>query len=254
MRFTPLETYAGMRPAQNFFNPSDDTGLTLGLGAPITSVPNGLIVKAFDPYWGGAEFMYCRANGTIRNLGLCVVTPTFNSGENRWRYEATEAPATANLGRALGVAMRDMVAGQYGWFCVGGTIPVNCNASVAADTTFGIAAAGQGGANVAGRQVLNARIVAAGSTTVVKTGQLSGGSPQIRVNNIDGWFVGAFLSGTGVPAATTVTAIDSGGMMVTMSNAATAGGQTAVTATYNNATIHYNVVHLNRPFAQGAIT
>ena len=254
MRFTPLETYAGMRPAQNFFNPADDVGLTLGLGAPITAVPNGLIVKAFDPFWGGAEFLYCRANGAIRNLGLCVIAPTFNSTENRWRYEATEAPATANLGRSLAVAMRVMAVGQYGWFAVGGAIPVNCNANVAADTTFGIGAAGQGGANAAGLQVVNARIVAPGTTTVVKTGQLTGGSPLVRVSNIDGWFVGAFISGTGVPAATTITAIDPGAMMLTLSANATLGGSSSLTVTYNNGTIHYNVAHLNRPFAQGAIT
>jgi hypothetical protein len=74
------------------------------------------------------------------------------------------------------------------------------------------------------------------------------------VNNIDGWFVGGFISGTGIPASTTITAIDSGAMMVTLSANATIGGSATATVTYNNGTIHYNVAHLNRPFAQGAIT
>lgn len=242
MRFAPLEIYAGMRPAQNFFNPADDTA---------ASVPQGLIIKAFDPYWGGAEFQYVRANGAIRNLGFVVITPVFASGV--WTYNATEVPNTANLGRELGVAMRQMASGEFGWVCVGGVIPANCSASVAADTAFGITAAGQCGAITAGKQVLNSRVVAPGSTTVAKTGQLAAGSPLLRVNNIDGWFVGAFISGTGIPAATTITAIDSGAMMVTMSAAATIGGSATVTATYNNGTIFYNVVHLNRPFAQGQI-
>ena len=243
MRFAPLETYAGLRPMQGFFNPADDTA---------ASVPQGLIVKAFDPYWGAAEFQYVRANGAIRNLGFVVITPVFASGV--WTYNATEVPNTTNLGRQLGVAMRQMVAGEFGWVCVGGVIPANCSANVAADSAFGITAAGQCGAISNGKQVLNSRVVAPGTTTVAKTATLTSGQTAIRVNNIDGWFVGAFISGTGIPASTTISAIDPGGMLVTMSAAATAGGQNTVTATYNNSTIHYNVVHLNRPFAQGQTT
>jgi len=213
----------------------------------------GTIVTASDPYWGGGEFMYVKANCSIRQFGLVVITPTVAS--NQVVYNATEVPNTANLGRTLGVAMVAASSGQFLWVCIGGVVPVNCSASVAADTTFGIAAAGQGGANSAGKQILNARVALAASTTVAKAGcTANSGSTKLLIPNADGWFAGAFLSGTGIAAATTVTDIDPSGTIVTLSTATTAAVNGTVTATYNNATVFYNVAHINRPFAQGAIT
>lgn len=212
----------------------------------------GLIVDAVDSFWGGGEFIYCVANGAIRQFGLVVLTQTIANGAVV--YNATEVPNTANLGRMLGVAMVPASAGQFIWVCIAGVVPVNCQAAVAADTTFGIAAAGQGGANSAGKQILNARVVIASSTTVVKVGVANSGSNQLVVNNSAGWFAGAYLSGTGIAAGTTVTDIDPSGTLVTLSANTTAAVNGSVTATYNNATVFYNVAHLNRPFAQGAIT
>lgn len=236
------------------------------LGLPIPQVA-GLIVdttprlqpgftQAFvDPWWGYGEFVYARASAAIRAFGLCVLTPVFDSTLNSYRYDASEVPNTANLGRSLVVAAKAMSSGDYGWFCQSGIFPVNCNASVAADTTFGIAAAGQGGANGAGKQVLNARVIAAATTTVAKANCLNtNGSTTLQVPNSDGWFVGAYLSGTGVAAGATVSAISPDGRTVTMSAASTAAVAGTVTATYNNATVFYNVAHIQRPFAQGAIT
>jgi len=215
----------------------------------------GNIITAVDNYWGAGEFIYARAAGTIRAFGLCSILPVFDSTLGSYRFDVTEVVNAANLGRMLCVSPLAMVTGQYAWFAISGLIPVNCNASVAADTTFGIAAAGQGGANGAGKQVLNARIVAAATTTVVKANcSAANGSLVLQVPNSDGWFVGAYLSGTGIAAGATVASIDPSGRFVTMSAAASALVSGSVTATYNNATVFYNVAHLNRPFAQGAIT
>lgn len=215
----------------------------------------GGLLLTTDNWWGSQELMYLRAAGTIRAQGLCVITPVFDATLARWRYDATEVPNTANLGRSLAVAMAPMSSGQYGWFVVGGTCPVNCQAAVAADTTFGIAAAGQGGANSAGKQILNARVVGASSATVAKANcQAANGVLQILAPNTDGWFVGVYLSGTGIQAGTTVADIDPSTRIVTLSLATNAVVNGTVTATYNNATVFYNVAHLNRPFAQGAIT
>lgn len=218
-------------------------------------VPMGQIVTANDPWWGAGEFIYARANGSIRSMGLCVLTPVFDSTTATWRVNATEVPNTGNLGRALCVAPMALASGEFSWFMISGVTPVDCNASVAADTTFGIAAAGQGGANSAGKQVLSARIMAAGATTVVKT-NCSGvnGATSIRVPNADGWFPGVFLSGTGIGAASRVVKVSKDSRTVTVSVANSAAVTGSVTATYNNATIFYNVAHLMRPFAQGAIT
>lgn len=231
-----------------------DTALQGGdLAQPFA--PQGTIVTAEDLWWGGIEALFVRFNGTVRQFGLCVVTPAFNATKGQWEYLATEVPNTANLGRPLGVALRSAVVNQYGWLIVGGLCPVNCSASVAADTTFGITAAGQAGANTAGKQILNARVVAAGTTTVAKAGvQAPSGSTILQVPNTDGWFPGIYLSGTGIAAATAVTGIDPNGRTVTVNNATTAAVNGTVTGTYNNGTIHYNVAHLNRPLAQGAIT
>lgn len=213
----------------------------------------GTIVNAVDPYWGGGEFMYVKANGTIRTQGLCVVTQTVASGQVV--YNATEVPNTANLGRTLGVAQVSATSGQFFWLLIGGVTPVNCQAAVAADTTFGIAAAGQGGANSAGKQILNSRVVVASTQTVAKAScTANSGSTRLLIPNADGWFIGVYLSGTGIAAGTTVTDIDPSGTIVTLSLATTAAVAGTITATYNNATIFYNVAHINRPFAQGAIT
>lgn len=218
---------------------------------PLT--PPGIFVTGVDPWWGAGEFLYGRASGAIRAFGLCVVTPTFQT--NAYRYDLSEVPNTANLGRMLAVAMQAMSAADFGWFCIAGLTPVDCTASVAADTTFGIAAAGEGGANTAGKQILNARVIQAATATVVKANvQAASGSTVLQVSNSDGWFPGVFLSGTGIAALTRVTTISPDGRTVNVSVATTAQVNGSVTATYNNATIFYNVAHLNRPFAQGAIT
>jgi hypothetical protein len=212
----------------------------------------GLIVDAVDPYWGGGEFMYVKANGSIRQFGLVVITQTIASGQVV--YNATEVPNTANLGRTLGVAMVPASSGNFLWVQIGGVVPINCSASVAADTAFGIAAAGQGGAIGNGKQVLNSRVIIAASQTVAKSNCVNNsGSVQLRVPNADGWFAGAYLSGTGVAAGATVTDIDPSGTLVTMSAVSTAAISGTVTATYNNATVYYNIAHINRPFAQGQI-
>lgn len=214
---------------------------------------SGTRVDAISPYWGGAHFIYGKAGGAIRQFGLCVITPAVASGA--MSYVATEAPNTGNLGRAVFVAIAAMDSGDYGWFMASGITPINCSASVAADTAFGIAAAGQGGAIANGKQILGGRIVIAASATVAKTGLANSGSYRLKVvGGCDGWFQGAYLSGTGVAAGATVTDISPDGKTVTMSAVSTAAINGTVTATYNNATVYYNVAHINNPIAQGQTT
>lgn len=207
-----------------------------------------------DAYWGGREFIYAKAGGTIPQFGLCVITPSVVSA--KYVYTATAAPNTANLGRPLGVAMVGAASGDFLWLCVGGIVPVNCAASVAAGTAFGIVAAGQGGAIANGKQVLNACVVVAATATVAKTGCTgAAGALVIQVPNSEGWFIGGFLSGTGITAGTTIASIDPSGRFVTLSAVTTSayvGG--TMTVTYNDATTYYNVAHINRPFAQGQVT
>lgn len=227
-------------------------------------MPPGIFVPAEDTVWGPGEFIFAKANGTIRLRGLCSLIPVWNSTNRNYDWNATEAPNTANLGKMVGVCMSEqgsvgavnaLTVGQFGWFMVTGLTPVNGTATVAADTAYGITAAGQIGAIAAGKQILNSRVVTPATQTVV-TASVSGdsGGNTIKLANVDGWFVGAYASGTGVGASAIVQAIDRTNSTLTMSVVNSAAVTGNVTATYNNATIFYNVVQLNRSFAQGAIT
>ena len=243
------------------------SGLTGIVGTPQVSLAGlagdtsprlqpGLFTSFVDNWFGMGEFAFGRASANIRTMGLCMMAPVFDSTLNSYRFDVAEVANTANLASPLCVATQAFTTGQYGWFAISGLMPVNCTSSLAAGVAIGIVAAGQAGANSAGKQILGARVAAAATTTVIKAGcNAANASNQLQIPNDGGWFVGVYLSGTGIAAATTVTAIDASGRYATLSantTAAIVGG--SVTATYNNAAIFYNVVHLNRPFAQGAIT
>jgi hypothetical protein len=158
-----------------------------------------------------------------------------------------------------------MAAGQWGWFAVSGLIPAVANASVAAGSAVGITAAGVLGATSAGKEIENAVSAAAATTTVAKNCLLSN-SPIVLVtgnNTIDGLFIGAAVSGTGIPAGAVVGALDPDGRRFTMVQgpgagganlSATASGGVVVTGTYNDGTNFYNLLQIDRPFAQGRIT
>lgn len=223
-------------------------------GLPLSA---GAIVPAEDPVWGPGEFIFARAGGAIPLANLCVLTPVWDVTNKVFTYNMTTAPNTANLARALYVYVGNtaLIAGQYAWFMMTGRYPVSSTASVAADTTTGIVAAGQIGAVAAGKQLLNARVIIPATQTVVAAA-VSGfsGDTRIFLSNTQGFFPGAYVSGTGVGAASIVSAVDPLGRFidVTVANSAQVTGN--VTATYNNATIFYNVLEMNRVFAQGQIT
>lgn len=215
--------------------------------------PTGVVIAGDDPYWGGREMVYAKAGGTIAQFATVVMTPTLTNG--KFELVVTEVPDTANLGRPVGVAMVGAAQDEFIWVCLSGLVPVKSGASVAANSALGITGAGTLGANSAGKQILNLRNILPATTTVAKANSVANsGSTLLKVTNSAGWFIGAYLSGTGIAAGTYITAISPNGTEVTLSAATTAVVSGTVTATYNNATIYYNVAHLNRSFAQGAIT
>ena len=214
--------------------------------------PTGMIMSGDDPYWGGREYMYVYAAGSIAQFAAVAISASLVSG--KMRIEATEVANTANLGRSLGVAMVGASLGQYIWVCLSGLTPIKSGASVSADTAFGITAAGTVGAISNGKQVCNARNVLAATTTVAKANCVANSSSyKLQVPNSNGWFIGAYLSGTGIASGTTVVSIAPNGTEVTLSAATTAVVSGTVTATYNNSTVYYNVAYINRPFAQGQV-
>lgn len=240
----------GNQPIGNF-NTAVEVATAASGYVPLIAV--GTIMSIIDPFAGGAEVIRLKvpANTAAVPVGGAAIY------DNVFAY--TIAPNTANLGQPLAFSVNavPLNAGfdQYAWFYISGTFPAFSGASVAANTATGITAAGTLGANSAGKQVLSARVQVAATRTVVKANaNTTSGSTLLRVPNSDGWFVGLYLSGTGIQAATTVTAIDSSGTLVTMSLAATATGSISATGTYNNGTIFWNTLNANRAFAQGAIT
>jgi hypothetical protein len=229
-------------------------------GTALPSFSPGEMTMAEDPAWGPGEFIFARAGGAIPLAALCILQPVWDTNNLTVQQNMIVAPNTANLGQSLYVYVGNtaLTTGQYGWFMMSGTYPISCTASVAANTTLGIAAAGQGGANSAGKQILNARVAIAATQTVVSASVGSAlsqaGALTIQVKNTQGFFPGAFISGTGVGASAVCSFVDPirNVIGVTVANSANVTGN--VTATYNNGVIFYNVVQMNRMFAQGAIT
>lgn len=230
--------------------------INLSMGPDTTEkVMTGTIATANDSYWGCIEVVYGRATANIRMGGVCTLAPVWDSTAGRFRTDVTEIANTANLGTNVAIATSSMTVGQFGWFAISGIVPVNCTASLAVGAVPGIVAAGQAGANSAGKQLLKTKGVATSSTTVAKANCVAASaSRRLTTPGAEGWFIGVYLSGTGIAAGTTVVSIDPDNRTVTLSADTTAQINGTVTATYNNATVYYNIVHINRPFAQGAIT
>ena len=231
----------GSQPVGNFFVPDTTQRHTLGS-----------ILAYNDPYWGGGEAIYLQMPAsTALKVGAVLAYDTATS------FVASNVANTALLGKSLGFLMNAVASSasaQYAWVQVAGQAPVFSSASVAADTAFGIVAAGQAGANSAGKEILNARITKPATTTVAKTNtQTQNGSNILKVSNTDGWFVGVSVSGTGI-ATSLITAIDPDNRTVTLASNATATGSVTATGTYNDATSFFNVATFSRPLAQGAIT
>jgi hypothetical protein len=263
MAFESADIAIGYPPIEEFL---PATAILAGLPAGSTYPPQtgGALLTAKDSVWGTAEFFFARANATIPIKALCSFLPVWNSTTRTFDWNAVPAANATLAGRPVGVCMAEqpvvgavnaLTAGQFGWFMVTGNYPVNGTASVAADTTCGITAAGQIGAVTAGKQIVNARVITPATQTVV-VASVSGvsGGDRIVVANTDGLFVGGYLSGTGVGASAIIRGIDriKNELWVSVVNSAAVTGN--VTQTANNSTIFYNVLNMNRAFAQGQIT
>ena len=233
----------GTQPVGNFFQPDNVQRHKLGQ-----------TLSVVDPFYGGQELVYLAIPvSTALNVGHVVTWDVNNN--------IIPIPNTANLGFPVAFCLNKVASDaanvQYGWFIIEGQALAWSNASVAAAAAIGIVAAGQLGANSAGKQILNARVAAAATTTVAKANtQTQSGSTIIRTSQAgtDGWFVGMAMTGTGIAASSVITAIDTDNRTVTLNNAATATGSVTVTGTRNDATNFWNLVVVDRPLSQGAIT
>lgn len=220
--FAPI-SYAGPQPFNDWFTP--DTTQRVQLGSQL---------EAVDPYWGWGQFQYIKSNdailkGSAVSVGLA---PT---------YLGTLYPNTANLGFPVGFAMNNMSAGVFGWIQIAGYTVYKTNATVAAESPIGIAAAGIVGTLVAGKGFTNIRNQksATGTVAIANVQETQNSGVLFCPSGYDGWFLGMALSGSNIPASTLVAGLSSDGRTVLMGSAigtfdkvATATASVTVTGTF----------------------
>lgn len=236
--FAAISPTAGTQPFNDWFTP--DT---------VQRQPLGMTVMAVDPFWGTGEFIYVKSNDAILKGSLVAWDEV---------YLGTLLPSTTLQGFPFGVAMAPIPSASFGWLQISGRCVYKTNATVAADVAVAVAAAGIAGTLATGKQLVNVRnrISATGTVTATVT-TTNNSSTLVALKGYDGFFIGAALSGTGVPAATVVAALDPDGKRIYMGSAigtidklATATGSITLTGTYTG----FGSAIINRPFAQGAIT
>lgn len=237
--FAPIDSFAGAQPFNDWFTP--DTTQRHVLGTQIDAVDN---------YWGWGEFLYVKSADAILKGSLVMWDENFSG---------VLLPTTANQGFPFGVAMAPMSSGKFGWLQIAGLAVYATNATVAADTAIGIAAAAAGtaGTLAAGKQLLNVRNRIAATGTVTKTvNTYSGTFTLLAPAGYDGFVLGLALTGTGIPAAAIVAGLDPDGKRIYMGSAigtfdklATASGSITLTGTFTG----FGAGQIQYPFAQGQI-
>lgn len=201
----------------------------------------GLMVSAHDPYFGFGEFVYLKAESS---LGVGDVVAWSNA------FVAVVNPTTTATGRPVAVARNTFANPSFGWFQLSGLGPVKCPSGTTGPLYQSAGTAGTLTTTLrASAQILNASSLVAASGTITKQATTQNGSAVIRVNNVDGLWVGQAASGTGI-AASTITAIDPSQRLVTLSANCTATGTVTATFTYTG----FVLAQFNRPFVQGNIT
>jgi len=214
-------------------------------GLPISP---GFLVRAEDPVWGPGEFIFGRVSAGIRLYGGCMALPVWDATNKVYTYNFLEWTATANAGRPYYIYQGNVAGttGQYAWFQMSGRSPLNSSASVAAGVAVGHNATGQGTPDAATLGIEGAICVTPATQTVVSAGQGVIGDSAIKLASTAGFFVGGYLTGTGVGTNAIVTAVDPNGKTIQASVVNSAAISGNVTVTYNNATIFYNVLEMNR--------
>jgi len=194
--------------------------------------PLGLIVNAFDPYWGHGKFQYIKSNDAILK-GSLVILGTMNT------FLGTLIPNTASLGAPFAVAPAPIPSGSFGWVQLSGFCVYATNATVATDATVGLGAAGILGAYSTLKGMVNVHNVKSATATTTVTAFTNNGQNYLQTGGYDGFFIGMALTGTGIPASTVVAKLDPDGRTIYMGSAigtlnktATATGSITLTGTY----------------------
>lgn len=156
-----------------------DRNAPLGLPAAVPTTPDataaiavGTIAMFIEDTQGEAELIYLPGVAAL-TAGDVVVYDLTPGAQAVTRIVKD---TFANSGRPVAVALAPVLAGQFGWFQIGGVALVNTVAATAAGVAMNTATTGQlGNTADAGDQILNARILTA-------VGTPSAGKSYVQIN------------------------------------------------------------------------
>lgn len=162
------------------------SGMNAGLGGQAFSLaaidtvakyPVGTVVQGYDPVLGYGEFIYLPGVAAIA-LGDAVLYDLNPAGPTTTRHSNATG---SNSGRPVAFAVTACVAGEFGWFQIGGTAIVSTVAGTVAGNMMGAATAGSVGNTVdAGDQILGARISTAVGTPAANKSYATLNRPSVQ--------------------------------------------------------------------------
>lgn len=149
MAYSPTVPLIGMQPIAN-------TETT-------QAHPLGTIVRAKDPTYGEAEFIYLQGVASTA-VGSLVTYNTSN-------FTTALAPVGTNKAQPIAVAMSANVASQYGWYQISGiaVMKKTCTVSLAANAAVGVLTVGLVAGTGSGKEIQGALVAAVASATAGRT-------------------------------------------------------------------------------------
>jgi hypothetical protein len=123
----------------------------------------GTIVRAVDPTYGEAEFIYLKGVASTA-VGSLV---TYNTSS----WTTTLAAVGTNKAQPSAVAMSANVASQYGWYQISGVAVMKktCTVSLAANAAVGVLTIGLVAGTGSGKEIQGALVAAVASATAGRT-------------------------------------------------------------------------------------
>lgn len=123
----------------------------------------GTIVRASDPTYGQAEFIYLKGIGSTA-VGSVVTYDTST-------FLTTLSAVGGNIARPVAIAMSANVASSYGWYQISGIAVVKkqCTVSLAAGAAVGVLSTGLIAGTGSGKEILGAVVHAVASATAGRT-------------------------------------------------------------------------------------
>lgn len=150
--FTPVTTLLGLQP--------------IAITSTVQNHPEGFIIEAQDPTFGGGEFIYLKGVASTVVGNLVTYDPV--------NHTTTLSPNSANLAQPVAVAMSANVANQWGWYQIQGaavikktTAKVSPNVALYQSATTGrVQATAASGKQLVNARTVNAATVASATSTI----------------------------------------------------------------------------------------